>query len=177
MLEDFNMDFFDKLGKTASKTYNMAAEKTGKLAREAKLKIVMSENKSKIEDLYLQIGKVIYENHIREEKQHAKEEVEAYLSKIDDLAQKIEEARKEILTLSDKKQCPNCSKEIEKESNYCPNCGVKQEKEQSKEDSSTEKEEKRDDIILLDKPQQIEMQNIEEIEKPEDIENIENSDE
>ena len=32
------MDFFDKLGKQASKTYKYTAQKTSKLAREAKLK-------------------------------------------------------------------------------------------------------------------------------------------
>ena len=42
------MEFFDKLTKKASETYKGAAEKTGKLAKEAKLKIKISENKSKI---------------------------------------------------------------------------------------------------------------------------------
>ena len=61
------MDFFDKLGKTASNTYKSAAELTGKIAKEAKLKMKMSENKAKIEDIYEEIGKKVYEKHIREE--------------------------------------------------------------------------------------------------------------
>ena len=62
------MDFFDKLGKKASETYKGAAEKTSKIAKETKLKMAINENKSKINDLYEEIGKKIYENHVREEK-------------------------------------------------------------------------------------------------------------
>ena len=46
------MDFFDKLGKQASKTYKFTAKQTSKFAREAKLKIQMNEHKSQIEELY-----------------------------------------------------------------------------------------------------------------------------
>ena len=35
------MEFLDKLTKKASETYKGAAEKTGKIAKEAKLKILM----------------------------------------------------------------------------------------------------------------------------------------
>ena len=69
------MDFFDKLGKTASKTYKGAAEITGKLAKEAKLKMKMAENKAKIEDIYEEIGKKVYEKHIREENINIKDEL------------------------------------------------------------------------------------------------------
>ena len=46
------MEFFDKLTKKASETYKGAAEKTGKIAKEAKLKLKISDNKSKINDIY-----------------------------------------------------------------------------------------------------------------------------
>ena len=67
------MDFFDKLGKKASETYKGAAEKTSKIAKETKLKMAINENKSKINDLYEEIGKKIYENHVREEKENLDE--------------------------------------------------------------------------------------------------------
>ena len=44
------MEFLDKLTKKASETYKGAAEKTGKLAKEAKLKMKISDNKSKMND-------------------------------------------------------------------------------------------------------------------------------
>ena len=57
------MEFFDKLTKKASETYKGAAEKTSKLAKEAKLKLKINENKSKINDLYQEIGKKVYQKH------------------------------------------------------------------------------------------------------------------
>jgi len=50
------VDFFNKLGKKASKTYKITAEKTGKLAKEAKLRLKINENKSDI------MNEMIYRN-------------------------------------------------------------------------------------------------------------------
>ena len=61
------MEFFDKLSKKASDTYKGAAEKTGKLAKETKLKIKINDNKSKINVLYQEIGKKVYQKHIDEQ--------------------------------------------------------------------------------------------------------------
>jgi len=121
------MDFFDKLGKKASKTYKEAAELTGKLAKEAKLKMKMSENKAKIEDIYEEIGKKVYEKHIREENIDIKEELQEECSKIDEYSEIIKETRMELLKLKDLKQCKNCYEEIEIDDNFCPRCGEKQE--------------------------------------------------
>ena len=46
------MGFFDNLGKKASAAYDATAEKTSKLAKEAKLRMKINENKSDINDLY-----------------------------------------------------------------------------------------------------------------------------
>ena len=46
------MEFFDKLGKKASEAYKVTADKTGKLAKEAKLRMKISELKSQINDIY-----------------------------------------------------------------------------------------------------------------------------
>lgn len=124
------MDFFEELGKKASKTYQVAAEKTGKLSRVAKLKMQMSQDKDKIEELYEEIGKRIYENHVREEKQDLQEEMDELCSEIDVFSDEIESARMEILSLKDKRQCKSCYTEIELDFHYCPNCGEKQEIEE-----------------------------------------------
>lgn len=122
------MDFFDKLGKKASDTYKYTAEKTGKLAKEAKLRMKMNENKSEINDLYKQIGKKVYEKHIVDDVINIKEELEEECTQIDVLSQEIENMLKEILTLKDKKQCHSCFEQIDKDAQYCPRCGTKQEK-------------------------------------------------
>ena len=50
------MGFFDNLGKKASAAYDATAEKTGKLAKEAKFRMKINENKSDI------MNEMIYRN-------------------------------------------------------------------------------------------------------------------
>ena len=120
------MDFFDKLGKKASETYKVTAEKTSKIAKEAKIKMKIAENKSEINELYKNIGEKVYEKHVREENIDIKSELEEECTKIDILASEIESYLNETLELRDKKQCPNCFTEIEKDVKFCPECGEKQ---------------------------------------------------
>ncbi len=121
------MEFFDKLGKKASEAYKVTADKTGKLAKEAKLRMKMGELKSEINDIYEEIGKKIYENHVKEEKEDISSLIEDECTKIDCLSDEIESILKECLKLKDKRQCPNCYTEIEKDVKFCPKCGTKQE--------------------------------------------------
>lgn len=123
------MEFFNKLGQKASEAYKVTADKTGKLAKEAKLRMKMGELKTEINSIYEEIGKAVYENHVREEKRDISEEMEEKCTKIDLLSDEIESYLKECLELKDKKQCPNCYVEIEKNAKFCPECGVKQENE------------------------------------------------
>lgn len=120
------MDFFDKLGKKASETYKFTAEKTGKIAKEAKLRMKMNEDKSDIKDLYRQIGKKVYEKHLMQDTINIKEELEEECIKIDVLSDEIENTLNEIMSLKDLKQCPNCYEKIDIAAKYCPNCGDKQ---------------------------------------------------
>ena len=59
------MDFFSKLGKKASKTYQATKEKAVNLSEELKIKGKISEIKDKINDIYTEIGKTVY-NEIKE---------------------------------------------------------------------------------------------------------------
>ena len=120
------MGFFDNLGKKASKAYDVTAEKTSKIAKEAKLRMKINENKSDIKDIYKEIGKKVYEKHVREEKIDIKTELEEECTKIDVLSAEIETCLKSILELKEKKQCENCHAEIELDNTYCPKCGAKQ---------------------------------------------------
>lgn len=123
------MDFFDKLGKKASETYKGAAEKTSKIAKETKFKMAINDNRAKINDIYKEIGAKVYEKHIREEEINIDNKLAEECTKIDVLADEIEDYRKEILELKDRKQCKKCSKEIDVEFKFCPNCGEKQDED------------------------------------------------
>lgn len=120
------MGFFDNLGKKASKAYDATAEKTSKIAKEAKLRMKINENKSEIKDIYKEIGKKVYEKHVREENIDIKTELEEECTKTDVLSAEIETCLKSILELKEKKQCENCHAEIELDNTYCPKCGAKQ---------------------------------------------------
>ena len=120
------MEFFDKLTKKASETYKGAAEKTGKLAREAKLKIKINENKSKINDIYEEIGKKVYQKHTSNEDICIKKDLEDECGKIDVLSAEIEEYHKEILELSNEKACVNCGEHMGLDAKFCPKCGKEQ---------------------------------------------------
>ena len=121
------MEFFDKLGKKASEAYKVTADKTGKLAKEAKLRMKISELKSQINDIYLDIGAKIYEKHLLKEDINIKNDLEEECTKIDILTNQIEEILNECLELNNKKQCLKCFAKIDKDCKFCPECGTKQE--------------------------------------------------
>lgn len=132
------MEFFDKLTKKASETYKGAAEKTGKIAKEAKLKIKINENKSKIDDIYQEIGKKVYQKHIAKEELCIKRDLEEECAKIDILSSEIDTYHKEILNLSDIKVCVECKEPIDKEAKFCPKCGKEQPVEEEKVEETEE---------------------------------------
>lgn len=144
------MNFLDKLGQISSQTYKYTQEKTTKIAKIAKLKALMNEDKQKVEDLYNEIGKKLYENHVRAEKIDIVSKIEDICKEIDAYADEIELTRKEILKQKDLKQCKKCSYEMELEYKFCPNCGEEQKevlenKEENSENVSNVKKENEED--------------------------------
>ena len=129
------MGFFEDLSKKASETCKNTAEKTNKITRELKLKSLINEDKSKIEKIYAEIGKKVYEKHIREENIDIKNELIDECSKIDAYAKEIEDMNMEMLSLKDLRICKKCASEISISAKFCPKCGALQ--EEAKEDNVT----------------------------------------
>ena len=127
------MDFFNKISKKASDAYKITADKTGKIAKETKIKLKMNELKTQVNEIYEEIGKKVYEKHVREEDISIKKDLEEECIKIDVLSDEIESLLKQCLDLKDKKQCSKCYVEIEKDMNFCYNCGQKQTQEPARE--------------------------------------------
>ena len=124
------MGFFNDLTKKTSETTSKIAKKTSettsKLAKETKLKISISEDKGRINDLYKEIGKKTYEDHLRN-RTEKNMSIEDLCKQIDEISKEIEKAKKEILILNNRKNCSHCSAEIDKNAVFCPKCGKKQE--------------------------------------------------
>ena len=146
------MGFFDNLGKKASAAYDATAEKTSKIAKEAKLRMKINEDKSEINNIYKEIGKKVYEKHVREENIDIKTELEEECTKLDVLSAEIETCLKSILELKEKKQCEQCHTEIDLDATFCPKCGAKQPEMEVKEveivdgDAKSEETSNQDDI-------------------------------
>lgn len=140
----------EKISETARNMYQTAVKATGKLAREIKLKTQMSENKRKIQEIYEDIGKTIYEKYLLKEEINPDVDLLNPCARIDTLADEIDTFRMELLKLKDLKQCPECHYEIYYDFHYCPNCGYVQE---------LSKEEKKNDgpatIVTTDKEDQV----------------------
>ena len=97
------MEIFDKIGQTANETYNYTVKQTGKFTRFAKLKLGMAENRAKIDDIYTSIGEQTYRKHMHGG--FISEDLLNECKEIDKLADKVEQARMEILSLKEKRQC------------------------------------------------------------------------
>lgn len=155
------MGFFDTIGKKASEAYSATTKKTGEIAKETKLKMKIAENKSKINDLYEEIGKKVYQKHTETGDVCIKKDLEEECAKIDILSAEIDKYHKEILELSDLKTCVKCKEPMDKSAKFCPKCGEEQpeikeepvmevevvsdEKSESVEDKSEENVEKEDE--------------------------------
>ena len=120
------MDFFNKLGNIASETYKKTSKKTGDLAKEAKIRMKMNEDKGKIKDLYTEIGKIIYQKHIDGQKISNDEEITNFCNKIDEISCGIEKALDELHVIKGKRICEKCNAEIDIKVKFCPSCGTEQ---------------------------------------------------
>lgn len=150
------MDILENIGKKATQTYKYATGKTGKIAKETKLKMSISSNKSEIEDIYAEIGKKVYEEYVQGE-----EISDKYIQdciEIDTLANEIENARQKILELNEKKECPNCYAQIDIECTYCPKCGKNQE-EADKQAIELKEKNEHHDCDCKKTPLQVELEN------------------
>lgn len=126
------MSFFNDIGKKTTET-------TAKIATEAKLKIEIAENKERVKEFYEELGRKVYENHIREENIDIDELISEDCSKIDTLSKEIENARKQVLELNNKKMCKKCFAEIETSSIFCSQCGERQTEEETVLEKAKEK--------------------------------------
>ena len=119
------MDFFSKLGKKASKTYQVTKEKAVNLSEELKLKGKINDLKDKIEEAYKEIGKIVY-NEVKDGKDVSKDEITAKCETISKYKEDIEKLQSDILALKNVVKCTNCGVELDLGDPFCYKCGTKQ---------------------------------------------------
>lgn len=124
------MDFFDKLGKKVSDTYNSASEKTSKLARETKLKLSIAEEKDNEKQFYEKLGQEFYKKYLdKRDSEVALEFIENFMQ-IDKVREKIKNYEDEINSIKGLKTCPKCGESFDVNYEFCPKCGYKHEEEE-----------------------------------------------
>lgn len=140
------MDFFNKLGKKASETYQITKEKAAIISEELKLKGKISDLNDKIEKLYLEIGKTVY-NEVKDGRDVEREEISAKCDEITQMQDEISKLQSDILALKNVKKCVNCGEEVELNAAFCSKCGKEQPKRESVEIKEEPAEVKETEVI------------------------------
>ena len=125
------MDFFDKLSKKATEAFEITKEKTSQLSKEVQLRNKVYRNNNKIEELYEEIGELIY-TATKKGMKYPDDKISAKVKEIDKIVAENKKAEKEILELRKAKICVECGKAISIDDEYCAKCGAKQPKVEKK---------------------------------------------
>lgn len=121
------MDFFNKLGKKASQTYQATKEKATNLSDELKLRGKISEKKEKMEKLYKEIGEIVF-NEVKDGKDASRDVILPKCDEISKIKDEISKLEAEILAVKKIKKCTNCGTEIDINAEFCSKCGKEQPK-------------------------------------------------
>lgn len=115
------MAFLENLGKAAQ----AAAKKSGELVEVTKLNVNINSEEDKIQKLYAQIGKSIYERYSATGE--VSDEIRETCEAITVHEQNIKGLREKIADIKGTKQCVGCGAEMEKTQIFCSKCGAKNE--------------------------------------------------
>lgn len=134
------MAFFDDLGKKISQAGQSTMQKTRDMADVAKINMQISDEEKKINDTYLQIGKLYTELHASD----SEEAFQGMVQTIADAQGKIKEYQAQIQEIKGVVRCEKCGAEVSKEAAFCPACGMKmpeivpEETEKAEEEGATQ---------------------------------------
>jgi chromosome segregation ATPase len=119
------MAFLENLGKKVGEAAQAAAKKSSELVEVTKLNASIGSETDKIQKLYNQIGKLVYEKYA--ETGEADEIVAAACAEIAEHELNIKELRKKIAEVKGVKQCSGCGAEMERNQVFCSKCGARNE--------------------------------------------------
>lgn len=114
------MSFFDDLGKKLSQAGQSAAQKTKEIAETARLNSQISDEEKKINDFYLQIGKIYVSLH--DENHEA--DFDELIRGLHESEDKVKECRQQIKDIKGVVVCEKCGAEVSSGSAFCNTCGA-----------------------------------------------------
>lgn len=129
-MEIFMEEVFDKIREQANKAKDGAVkitktviDKTNNVVNQTKLKLAIAETKEKIEDVYTDIGKAVYEKYLTDGE--IADYVSEKCSKIDALSEEAAELSERLSELKENVKCQSCGAYNHSDDVYCSKCGEK----------------------------------------------------
>jgi DNA-directed RNA polymerase subunit RPC12/RpoP len=119
------MAFLENLGKSIGGAAQAAAKKSGELVEITKLNVNINSEEDKIQKLYTQIGKTVFEKYAAAGE--ASDDVREACEAIQVHEQNIKGLREKIAEVKGTKACVGCGAEMEKTQIFCSKCGAKNE--------------------------------------------------
>ena len=119
------MAFLENLGKRVGEAAQAAAKKSGELVEVTKLNVNIGSEEDKIQKLYTQIGKVVFEKYKATGVVDADAKDNCEAIKVHE--QNIKALRDKIMEVKNVKLCVGCGAEMEKGTLFCSKCGAKNE--------------------------------------------------
>lgn len=119
------MAFFENLGKKVGEAAQAAAKKSGELVETTKLNVNINSEEDKIQKLYAQIGKAVFDKFAESgaAEDYIKEACEAIIVH----EQNIKSLREKIAAVKGTKACIGCGAEMDRTQIFCSKCGAKNE--------------------------------------------------
>ena len=114
-------DIAGAVGNTVSKGAKSVSENSKKLAEKTRIKREIALIEADINNSYIEIGKKYFEAI-------SKAPSEEYAFDVDNIItknQQLEEAKKSLMDLEDKHNCPECGAPVFKDQKFCDKCGSK----------------------------------------------------
>ena len=114
------MAFWDNLGQKASETTAKAVQKAKEISDVAKLNSMISEEETKINNIYNQIGKLYVTMHPHD----CEKEFSDMIASIKQSDEKIISYRQQIQDIKGIIHCEKCGAEVPTGSAFCSSCGA-----------------------------------------------------
>lgn len=115
-------DTAEVVAQTAKESSIKIAKKSEELVEVSKLNLAINSEESKLEDIYMEIGKEVCEKHA------AGIYIDPDLVEQCTIALEIQDSVKEmkskVIEIKNKKICPECEEIINSETAFCPKCGA-----------------------------------------------------
>lgn len=119
------MAFLENLGKKVGEAAQAAAKKSGELVEITKLNVNIGSEEDKIQKIYSQIGKNLFEKYkasgaVDEDFREACETIKVH-------EQNIASLKDKIMELKSIKACIGCGAEMDRTQAFCSKCGARNE--------------------------------------------------